>query len=50
MDENDLWDKIVKEHLLSNVYKEVSVESDKKVLKGYLRYKTIFCYQVAFDV
>ena len=38
MDKNDLWNKIVKEHLLFNVYKEVSVESDT------------FSYQVAFDV
>ena len=30
MDKNYYWDKTVKEHLLSNVNKEVSIDSDKK--------------------
>ena len=34
MDKNYYEDKIVKEHLLSNVYKEVSIDSDKKVFKN----------------
>ena len=34
MDKNYYQDKIVKEHLLSNVYKEVSIDSDKKVFKN----------------
>ena len=34
MDKNYLWDKIVKEHLLSNACKEVSIDSDKKLLKN----------------
>ena len=34
MDKNRYRDKIVKEHLLSNVYKEVSVDSEKKYLKN----------------
>ena len=34
MDKNYYRDKIVKEHLLSNVYKEVSIDSDKKVFKN----------------
>ena len=33
MDKNYHRDKIVKEHLLSNVYKVVSIDSDKKCLK-----------------
>ena len=33
MDKNYHRDKIVKEHLLSNVYKVVSIDSDKKYLK-----------------
>ena len=34
MDKNYYEDKIVKEHLLSNVYKEVSIDSDKKVFRN----------------
>ena len=34
MDKNYYRDKIVKEHLLSNIYKEVSIDSDKKVFKN----------------
>ena len=34
MGKNYYRDKIVKEHLLSNVYKEVSTDSDKKVFKN----------------
>ena len=34
MDKNYYQYKIVKEHLLSNVYKEVSIDSDKKVFKN----------------
>ena len=34
MDKNYYQDKIVKEHLLSDVYKEVSIDSDKKVFKN----------------
>ena len=34
MDKNYYQDKVVKEHLLSNVYKEVSADSDKKVFKN----------------
>ena len=34
MDKNYYLDQIVKQHLLSNVYKEVSVDSDKKVFKN----------------
>ena len=30
-------DKIVKEHLLSNVYKDVFVDSDKKVFKSVMK-------------
>ena len=40
MDKNYYWDKIVKVHLLSNVYKKVSIDSDKKVfnnLKEYMK-------------
>ena len=33
MDKNYYREKIVKDHLLSNVYKEVSLDSDKKVFK-----------------
>ena len=33
MDKNYYRDKIVKEHLLSSIYKEVSIDSDKKVFK-----------------
>ena len=33
MDKNYYRDKIVKEHLLSSVYKEVSFDSVKKYLK-----------------
>ena len=36
MNKNYYRDKTVKEHLLSNVYKEVSIDSDKKVFK-YLK-------------
>ena len=34
MDKNFYPDKIVKEHLLSNIYKDVSVDNDKKVFKN----------------
>ena len=34
MDKNYYQDKVVKEHLLSNVYKEVSADSDKKLFKN----------------
>ena len=34
MDKNYYRDKIVKEHLLSKVYKKVSIDSDKKVFKN----------------
>ena len=34
MDKNYYQDKIVKEHLLSDFYKEVSIDSDKKVFKN----------------
>ena len=34
MDKNYYRNRIVKEHLLSNVYKEVSIDSDKKVFKN----------------
>ena len=30
MDKNYYWGEIVEEHLLSNVYKEVSIACDKK--------------------
>ena len=33
-DKNCYWDKTVKGHLLSNVYKEVYVDSDKKIFKN----------------
>ena len=33
MDKNYYWHKVIRKHLLSNVYKEVSVDSDKKVFK-----------------
>ena len=36
MNKNYYRDKTVKEHLLSNVYKEASIDSDKKVFK-YLK-------------
>ena len=36
MNKNYYRDKTLKEHLLSNVYKEVSIDSDKKVFK-YLK-------------
>ena len=34
MDKNYYRDKIVKEHLLSKVYKELSIDSDQKVFKN----------------
>ena len=33
MNKNYYRDEIVKEHLLSNVYKELSIDSDKKIFK-----------------
>ena len=38
MDKNYYWDKIVKVHLLSNVYKKVSIDSDKKVFNNLKEY------------
>ena len=37
MDKNYYRDKIVKEHVLSNTYKEVSIDSEKKVFKNLKR-------------
>ena len=37
MDKNYYRDKIVKEHVLSNIYKEVSIDSDKKIFKNLKR-------------
>ena len=34
MDKNYYRNKIVKEHLLSNVHKEVSIDNDKEVFKS----------------
>ena len=33
MNKNYYRDKIVKEHLLSNVYKELSIDNDKEIFK-----------------
>ena len=45
MDKNYYWVKTVKEHLLSNVYKEVSVYIDKKVFKNLKKHvKKIWIY------
>ena len=41
MDKNYYRDQIVKERLLFKVYKEVSVGTDKKVLKNLKKYKSI---------
>ena len=45
MDKNYYWVKTVKEHLLSNIYKEVSVYIDKKVFKNLKKHvKKIWIY------
>ena len=42
MDKSYLWDKIVKEHLLSNACKDVSIDSDKKLLKNIKEHIKIY--------
>ena len=37
MDKKYYRDQTVKENLLSNIYKEVSIDSDKKVFKNLMK-------------